>query len=122
MVDGKIQLWSEKDQMPSELLHAVGATSGGLVFVGSSAGVGAFDGETWSYPRNLAFSIADLAVTPDGKLWMATQRGIAVYDGKKVRRLDVRRGLIDNVLLDLAIDHLGRVWARGQGSIVLVMP
>jgi len=122
MVDGKIQMWSEKDQMPSELLHAVAATTGGLVFVGSNAGIGAFDGETWSYPRNLAFSVADLAVTPDGKLWMATERGIAVYDGKKVRRLDVRRGLVDNVLMDLAIDHLGRVWARGKGSLVLVMP
>jgi hypothetical protein len=122
MVDGKIQLWSEKDQMPSELLHAVAATTGGLVFVASNAGIGAFDGETWSYPRNLAFSVADLAVTADGKLWMATERGIAVYDGKKVRRLDVRRGLVDNELLDLAVDHLGRVWARGAGSIVLVMP
>lgn len=122
MVDGKIQLWSEKDQMPSELLHAVAATSGGLVFVASGAGIGAFDGETWSYPRNLAFPVADLAVTADGKLWMATERGIAVYDGKKVRRLDARRGLVDNELRDLAVDHLGRVWARGAGSIVLVMP
>lgn len=122
MVDGKIQLWSEKDQMPSELLHAVAATSGGLVFVASNAGIAAFDGETWSYPRNLAFPVADLAVTPDGKLWMATERGIAVYDGKKVRRLDVRRGLVDNELLDLALDQFGRVWARGKGSVVLVMP
>jgi hypothetical protein len=122
MVDGKIRLWSEKDQMPSELLHAVAATSGGLVFVGSNSGVGAFDGETWSFPRNLAFAVADLSVTNDGKLWMATERGIAVYDGKKVRRLDQRRGLIDNELMDLAIDHLGRIWARGKGSVVLVMP
>jgi ligand-binding sensor domain-containing protein len=108
--------------MPSELLHAVAATSGGLVFVGSNSGVGAFDGETWSFPRNLAFAVADLSVTNDGKLWMATERGIAVYDGKKVRRLDQRRGLIDNELMDLAIDHLGRIWARGKGSVVLVMP
>jgi hypothetical protein len=122
MVDGKIQMWSEKDQMPNELLHAVAATSGGLVFVGSNAGIGAFDGETWSYPRNLAFPVADLSVTADGKLWMATARGIAVYDGKKVRRLDVRRGLVDNDLLDLGVDHLGRVWARGAGSIVVVSP
>jgi hypothetical protein len=122
MVDGKIRLWSERDQMPSELLHAVAATTGGLVFVGSNAGIGAFDGETWSFPRNLAFSVADLAVAGDGKLWMATERGIAVYDGKKVRRLDVRRGLIDNQLMDLAVDHLDRVWARGAGSLVLVMP
>jgi hypothetical protein len=122
MVDGKISLWSEKDQMPSELLHAVAATTGGLVFVGSNAGIAAFDGETWSYPRNLAFPVADLAVTPDGKVWMATERGIAVYDGKKVRRLDVRRGLVDNELLDLAVDQFARVWARGRGSVVLVMP
>jgi hypothetical protein len=122
MVDGKIQMWSERDNMPSELLHGIAATAGGVVFVGSSAGIGVFDGDTWSHPRALAFSINDLGVTDDGKLWMATDRGLAVYDGRKVRRLDTRRGLVDNELADLAIDHLGRVWARSKGSIVMLTP
>jgi hypothetical protein len=53
---------------------------------------------------------------------MATDRGMALYDGRKVKRLDTRRGLLENELADIAIDELGRVWARGAESLTLVDP
>ena len=53
---------------------------------------------------------------------MATDRGIALYDGKKVKRLDVRRGLLENEILDVAIDEFDRVWARGAESLTLISP
>ena len=51
---------------------------------------------------------------------MATERGIAAWDGKKVRRVDTRRGLAENEVLDVAADQFDRVWARGPGSLTLI--
>jgi len=120
--DDRIRVWSERDLLPSEILHAIAVAPGGTVYSASSAGVGVFDGADWAFPRELAFATADLAIGPEAVLWMATERGIAVYDGKTVHRLDVRNGLIDNAIHDLAVDQFGRVWARGARSLVLVTP
>jgi hypothetical protein len=51
---------------------------------------------------------------------MATERGIAAWDGKKVRRVDTRRGLAENEVLNVALDQFDRVWARGPSSLTLV--
>jgi len=53
-------------------------------------------------------------------VWMATERGIAAWDGQKVRRVDTRRGLAENLVLDVAVDQFDRVWARGPGSLTLI--
>jgi ligand-binding sensor domain-containing protein len=122
LVGEEITVWSEATGMASELVRAVASASGGMVYAGTGAGVGAFDGERWTFPRELSFEVNDLALAPDGRLWMATDRGIALYDGSKVRRLDVRRGLLENEVLDVVVDDHGRVWARGAGSLTVVAP
>jgi hypothetical protein len=53
---------------------------------------------------------------------MATSRGIAAWDGHKVRRVDTRRGLAENNVLDIATDQYDRLWARGPGSLTLISP
>lgn len=122
LVGQEITVWSEANGMASELTRAIAVSPGGFVFVATGAGVGLFDGETWTFPRNLSFDVHDLAIASDGKLWMATPRGVALYDGKKVKRLDVRRGLLENEVVDVAIDEHGRVWARGAESLTLITP
>jgi ligand-binding sensor domain-containing protein len=92
----------------------------GKVIVASGAGAGVWDGKAWSFPPALQFEINDLVATRDGHVWMATERGIAAWDGKKVRRVDVRRGLAENVVLDVATDQFDRIWARGPGSLTLI--
>ncbi len=122
LLGDQVTVWNEATGMRSELVRAIAVSSGGLVFVATGAGVGQFDGEAWSFPRELGFAVNDLAIATDGKLWMATDRGMALYDGRKVKRLDTRRGLLENELADIAIDELGRVWARGAESLTLVDP
>jgi hypothetical protein len=34
----------------------------------------------------------------------------------------VRRGLLQNDIDDVAIDHLGRVWVRGSQGLTVVTP
>jgi hypothetical protein len=71
-------------------------------------------------PSALGFAVDDVVVTRSGQVWMATDRGIAVWDGTKVRRVDKRRGLAEDRILDLAVDQFDRVWARGAGSLALI--
>ncbi|MBK9030656.1 MAG: hypothetical protein IPL61_04845 [Myxococcales bacterium] len=118
----RVTIWNESSQLESELLNAVAVTSGGLVFVATADGVGTFDGERWRFPPELRFATNDLVLGGDGRLWLATERGLAIFDGKKVRRLDVRRGMVENQILDVTLDEFGRVWTRGPRSLAVVTP
>lgn len=122
MVGDQVTVWNEGTQLINELLTAVAVTAGGLVFVASPDGVGTYDGERWAFPPELRFTTNDLALGADSRLWLATERGVAIYDGKKVRRLDVRRGMVENQILDVTLDELGRVWTRGPRSLAVITP
>jgi hypothetical protein len=120
LVGGQVKVWTEADGLRSELARAVTIAPEGGVVVATGAGAGVWDGKQWSFPAALRFEINDVAATKNGQLWMATERGIAAWDGKKVRRVDTRRGLAENVVLDLTVDQYDRVWARGPGSLTLI--
>jgi ligand-binding sensor domain-containing protein len=98
------------------------ATDGGVVYVASSSGVGEFEGSHWTYPPQLAFVANGIARGRDGKLWLGTDRGLVAYDGKKTDRYDRRSGLADDRVLDVAVDYLGRIWARSPEGISIVTP
>jgi len=74
------------------------------------------------FAPELRFAVNDLVLDTLGRLWMATERGLAIFDGKRVRRLDVRRGMVENQILDVTLDEFGRVWTRGPHSLAVVTP
>jgi hypothetical protein len=117
---GQIRLWTEADGLRSELARGVTITPEGTVVVATRAGAGMWDGKAWSFPSALRFEINDVVAARNGQLWMATERGIAAWDGQKVRRVDTRRGLAENEVLDVTVDQFDRVWARGPGSLTLI--
>jgi ligand-binding sensor domain-containing protein len=119
---GTVKIWNESNGLRSELARAIAVSRSSAVFVATGAGVGRFDGVAWQFPVQLRFEVNDLAVTAGGQLWMATGRGIAAYDGTKVRRVDLRRGLVENQIVDIAIDRYDRIWGRGPGSLTLISP
>ncbi len=120
LAGGKVDVWTEADGLRSELARAVTIAPDGRVFVATGAGAGVWDGKQWDFPAALRFELNDLIATRNGQVWMATERGIAAWDGNKVRRVDTRRGLAENQILDVAVDQLDRVWARGPGSLTLI--
>ncbi|HEY1817517.1 MAG TPA: hypothetical protein VGG74_34490 [Kofleriaceae bacterium] len=120
LVGSAIKIWTEADGLRDELARAIAIAQDGNVIVATGAGAMVFDGHGWSYPPALQFSINDLVATKNGQIWMATERGIVAWDGKKVRRVDTRRGLAENLVLDVASDQFDRVWARGPGSLTLI--
>ncbi len=120
--DGSLDLYTEADGLRSELLRGVAVNPGGVVFVASRAGIGVYDGLNWQFPGALRDSVRALDFAGDGRLWMATDRGLAAYDGDRVRRLDARRGLLEDELSALAVDEHDRVWVRGERGITVVVP
>ena len=122
MVGRKVVIYGEAEGLKSEIMHGAACTAGGMVYLAAGHGVAAFDGDRWSYPRPLAIVADDIEIGPDGRLWMATERGLAVFDGARLRRLDARRGLVENRIRDVAVDHFGRVWLRGSQSLGIVTP
>ncbi|WP_428263531.1 hypothetical protein [Haliangium sp.] len=118
----EVEIFKEKDGLATELVRGIAASPGGLVFIASRVGVGAYDGERWTYPPSLDSPVNDVEVTPDGRLWMATKRGLIVYDGADTHRITVGEGLLENQLDEVAIDHHGRVWVRGSQGISLIEP
>jgi hypothetical protein len=120
MIGGHVKVWTEADGLRSELARAVTIAQDGGVIVATGQGAEVYDGKTWTFPPALQFEINDIVATKNGQVWMATERGIAAWDGKKVRRVDTRRGLAENQVLDVAADQFDRVWARGPGSLTLI--
>lgn len=122
MLGGKVSIVGDVEGQGSGNLRGVACGAGGVVYVAGAQGIGHYDGSQWIYPRALAQPVNDIDLAPDGRLWMATERGLVVYDGTRVRRLDARRGLVENHIRDLALDQYGRVWLRGAHSLGLVTP
>ena len=120
LMNGEVTLWTEADGLRSELARAVTIAADGQVIVATGAGAGVWNGTAWEFPAALRFEINDVVATRNGQVWMATERGIAAWDGKKVRRVDMLRGLAENQMLDIAVDPFDRVCARGPGSLTLI--
>jgi hypothetical protein len=119
---GQIKLWTQDDGLHAAGARAIAVTRANTVFAATAAGVGRFDGARWQFPAQLGFEVNDLAVTSGDQLWMATTRGIAAYDGARVRRVDLRRGLVENDILDITVDRYDRIWGRSAGSLILISP
>lgn len=120
MAGGEITRWTAAEGLRSQVARALAIAADGSVFVATAAGAGRWDGKAWDFPATLGFEINDVVATRNGQVWMATERGIAAWDGHKLRRVDTRRGLAENHILDIAVDHFDRVWARGAGSLTLI--
>lgn len=120
LAHGEVKLWTEADGLRSEIARAVTIAADGSVIIATGAGAGVWNGTAWDFPAALRFEINDVVATRNGQVWMATERGIAAWDGKKVRRVDTLRGLAENEVIDIAVDQFDRVWARGPGSLTLI--
>ena len=78
--------------------------------------------ETWSveqgFPGGLVYAFAQ---TPDGYLWIGTEKGLVRFDGLTFHLLQHADSdkLPDGPVLGLALDAEGSLWIRGQGPTLL---
>lgn len=91
------------------------AIQGDIVWGGGKEGVFAIDRKGGTLIRELtrepAFAyVKGLAVDKSGKLWIAHDRGLSVYDGKRFTDYDQSNSLPDIRTNSVYIDRAGRVW------------
>jgi ligand-binding sensor domain-containing protein len=65
-------------------------------------------------------SVHSITQTPDGYLWIATQEGIARFDGAQFTVFDSRttNGVVPNLTFTLFVDRGGTLWAGGGDGIL----
>ncbi|MCU0493328.1 MAG: hypothetical protein MUD01_17215 [Chloroflexaceae bacterium] len=59
----------------------------------------------------ITFEVRAFLEQPDGKVWMATEYGILVWDGQQLSRIGREQGLPSRDVFALARDGQNRVWA-----------
>ena len=93
----------------------------GIWFGTWGGGLSLFDGvDTWTnyttadgLPGNVIYALAE---SPDGILWIGTNRGVAAYDGTQFRHYAIDRPVRDVYALEIAPD--GAVWAGTRGAVL----
>jgi hypothetical protein len=117
-----VALFSEVSGLMSELVYGIAASPKGPVYIATGKGMGVYEGGQWLFPTELRWPVNDVEMSQDGRLWMATERGVVVYDGTRVRRIDEHRGLLQNEIAEIRADRFGRIWARSSQGITLITP
>lgn len=97
----------------------------GIWFGTWGGGLSLFDGSgNWrnftsadGLPGNIVYSLAQ---SPDGLLWIGTNRGVAAWDGERLRAYDTG-GRAGHVYA-LAVAPDGAVWAGTRGAVLRLTP
>jgi hypothetical protein len=120
----ELRHWGENEHMVSEVCFGVAKGSDGKIWAATSVGAGRFDGTEWRFPFDGPASAPARAVALDGggRMWLATAKGLRVLDAKQASapRLDAGSSVVDDDVLDLALDRFGRIWALGSAAISIV--
>ena len=122
--ESELRHWGENEHMVSEVCLGVAKGSDGKIWAATSVGAGRFDGTEWRFPFDGPASTPVRAVVLDGggRMWLATAKGLRVLDAKEASapRLDAGTSVVDDDVLDLALDRFGRIWALGSAAIAVV--
>lgn len=98
----------------------------GFMWFGTRDGLNRFDGNTFRIFKNeanrrgslISSWITDLARSPSGNLWVATNMGVQIYDYQQssFRLLDFTKGMACS---NLTFDNQGNVWMILNGNTLL---
>jgi ligand-binding sensor domain-containing protein len=120
LADKKVRVFTENDGLESELITDIGPGEKNEVWVATRRGTGRFDGTRWQFPKMGPFYLPAHALGWDGRhVFIGTDKGLyCVGDCAP----DAIRGLLDEAVLDLAVDVRGRVWVLTAKGISVVDP
>ena len=122
--ESELRHWGENEYMVSEVCLGVAKGSDGKIWAATSVGAGRFDGTVWRFPFDGpgAAPVRALAADGGGRMWLATAKGLRVLDSTEASapRLGAGTSVVDDDMLDLALDRFGRIWALGSAAIAIV--
>ena len=93
----------------------VGTHGGGLVLIG--------EGETgkirkiYNVPLLADPFVYKTAIDSEGRLWIATWKGVSLYDGQTWKKYTRADGLVDDWVYSLGIDPSGTLWFGTEGGV-----
>ncbi|GGC05071.1 hypothetical protein GCM10011325_34980 [Dyadobacter sediminis] len=99
--------------LPSATIQALAVEENGAVWAGTDKGLARFDGTNWAVYTTDNSMLEDNAITSivhDSQrkiTWIGTEKNLAKFDGSKWESLD----LADNLIISLAVDKNGALWA-----------
>jgi hypothetical protein len=133
--ESELRHWGENEHMDSEVCLDVAKGTDGKIWAATAAGVGRFDGAAWRFARtdddraagkddgtNDGPSTRALLNDGAGHMWLATAKGLRMLDAREASapRLAPGTRIIDDDMLDLALDRFGRIWALGDAALAIV--
>ena len=114
--------------LPSGLVFAVEQDALGFVWIGTSDGLGRYDGIDVREFRHGSDSatvagneVQALAAGPGGQMWVGTSDGLSRYDPAR-EVFETATGLPSANVLAVAADTAGGVWAGTDGGLARVEP
>ena len=103
--------------LPNSLVFSVAQDALGFVWIGTSDGLGRYDGTDMREYRHRSDTttvagneVQALAAGPGGQMWVGTSDGLSRYDAA-TDRFSTTAGLPSSNVLAVATDTLGGVWA-----------
>jgi ligand-binding sensor domain-containing protein len=110
--------------MESEIIKDIGPGEREDIWIATRRGIGVFDGHKWHFPKMGPYYLEANALAHDraGNHFIGTVKGLHCVGDCPDGAIDVRRGLLDDVVRDLAVDSRGRVWALTEHGITVVEP
>lgn len=120
LYDGSaVRTLDERHGLPSDRVWAITTDAVGRIWVGTSRGLARWDGGAFVAPTSIPDDIRkarlfDLAATPDGGLWLASEAGVAFCDEAGHVRPVAIDGLPTAGMLSVAVAPDGDVWVGGE--------
>ncbi len=113
---------ADSPELPNKYIRALAVDSSGALLIGTFTGVVSYDGTKTSLLLDFlkaGFSearLTTLAVAPDNRVWIGTDKGLLVPTGSGWELLTTADGLLTNYISALHVDSYGAVWVGGGGS------
>ncbi|HID56583.1 TPA: hypothetical protein EYP37_08645 [Candidatus Poribacteria bacterium] len=116
--------FNRENGLPGEIVTSLMCDDKGDIWVGTTQGVGVFDGRRW---RVLSVFTGDLldnrvqSIAQDnlGRIWIGTREGISVIWNGVSTAFTTADGLPSNDVTSLFVDGLGRVWIGTSAGLAL---
>jgi len=118
---GVFKTLTRLDGLPDSDILALHHSSDGILWIGTGAGLSAYDGEMLvNFNAENGFTnaeVRDIYEADNQNLWFATNEGVYRYDRKRFIRLTTADGLAADDVFDICADSLGRLWFATQGGV-----
>jgi len=120
--DTGFRLYQTESELLGPDLHDIAYAKDGSLWIGGLGGVTVYKNDkrvrSFTPTEGLpAISVKCVAQSPDGQMWVGTDRGIARYDGRNWSIRHSRRWLLSDDVRDIAFDSQGTAWIATSGGV-----